>query len=882
MLFRSYLVTGMLQAVLLAPLSPVIDPATADLLLAFLPLLVGAVAAGIALYQKWGLLPTERMAAHTGVSIAALVLPIFSLVLVALRIFAALPLEAKYLHALAAFGASFTGIGLATAWSGSAGKKTASLVFAAVPAVILLLIVLVPNQPVENLRFALLLGFFLSAVLYQLSGSMLTLLATGTDVDRRLILKSAEGKMRQMDGELRERLRALAWREKAVGDLETDVQSRERELSQFEHAADQRRRELQGLESRVGSQFAELKELEASVTKTRAELEAKNQEAVRAERELREREGAVQQAKQVLEAREAAVGEREQQLKREQIETKARERRVADTESELTDFEARLRLENERFEAKRAEVIRMEKDLELKQSELRLVIEQSEAALATQDEARIREIRDYHDKVTAKEREVGKLEVDLRALQASVQEREGRIAADLARVEGERRALRARDEELTQREKALSDREAADARRRQDLDTTAAEAQRDKAQLADRSAESDALLKDVRVRAAEIGAVERDLRERLAAVEEREVQVTSTRANVTSEVESMNQQHRDLLAKEKELQQREERLGVRELEVARQADRAAANGGEQRDKTFELRERRLREKEEELTRRFYEKQKELEMREQALAARQQGTGEGEEPVVEVPVTATTQGDKVKTGTRRFDDLLLGGLPFNAHVAFVGPPFAGKEVLLYNFIAEGLRSKVPAVIVTTGRTPVDVAKEMAPVLPSLMDYDRLGLVHWVDASGTEKTRREGNVWRVGKASDLDAIYEAVSRLDTELMAKGFPYFRLAYLSLSNSVGRVGEEEAVTFLQKLLNRMRQTKCISVFAIEKGMHPDQQLQALEHLLDGAVFFKEEGTKRFISVRGVGDVQTRNWVEYTHTNKEVTLRAFTLERIR
>jgi len=44
----------------------------------------------------------------------------------------------------------------------------------------------------------------------------------------------------------------------------------------------------------------------------------------------------------------------------------------------------------------------------------------------------------------------------------------------------------------------------------------------------------------------------------------------------------------------------------------------------------------------------------------------------------------------------------------------------------------------------------------------------------------------------------------------------------------------------------------------------------------------FKTDKQKTLISVQGVGDVQTRDWIEYKHTNKALMIGAFSLERIR
>jgi hypothetical protein len=50
----------------------------------------------------------------------------------------------------------------------------------------------------------------------------------------------------------------------------------------------------------------------------------------------------------------------------------------------------------------------------------------------------------------------------------------------------------------------------------------------------------------------------------------------------------------------------------------------------------------------------------------------------------------------------------------------------------------------------------------------------------------------------------------------------------------------------------------------------------------MTGAIHFKTEKQKTLLSVEGVCDAQTRNWVDYRHTNKALMIGAFSLERIR
>jgi len=68
----------------------------------------------------------------------------------------------------------------------------------------------------------------------------------------------------------------------------------------------------------------------------------------------------------------------------------------------------------------------------------------------------------------------------------------------------------------------------------------------------------------------------------------------------------------------------------------------------------------------------------------------------------------------------------------------------------------------------------------------------------------------------------------------------------------------------------------------ALERGMHTDQTLEALEHMVDGAIHFKSEKQKTLLQVAGLGEVQTHDWVPYKFTNKALIIGSFQLERIR
>ena len=89
-------------------------------------------------------------------------------------------------------------------------------------------------------------------------------------------------------------------------------------------------------------------------------------------------------------------------------------------------------------------------------------------------------------------------------------------------------------------------------------------------------------------------------------------------------------------------------------------------------------------------------------------------------------------------------------------------------------------------------------------------------------------------------------------------------------------------SVQFIQELASRVRQAKAVGVYALEKGMHTEQHLGSIQAQMTGAIHFKTEKQKTLLSVEGICDTQTRNWVDYRHTNKALMIGAFSLERIR
>jgi KaiC/GvpD/RAD55 family RecA-like ATPase len=858
-----------------------------DLVLLTIPLAEGALVGTAAVGMKWKPYASRKASGHFMLSVFAATISLAILVLVPLAFLGLIALTDVFpLFPFSVLGISLGLVSMAEAWEGFGRWKGTSIAAALLFPVGFFYLVLF--YPEEAVRAALPLVYLTGALLLSMSGVMLLIMASSTAPSQRAILKASHSHLETLRRELDRRQEALRYKEKAFIQQESGLDARERELAQAEAQVADRRRELAEVQAKAQGRAQELRELERRLAGMRAEVEAKVEEVALKEADFRNREKALEATRKELAAREAGITEREKELKRRHIELASHERGLKGRERELQDRERRVKEAAEQVEERRAEAMKRAKELELRESALKMKMEQLQAQVATEEQERVRELKEWEDRILAKEKELGQADVELRRLENELRAKYEDATRIEQRIQEERDALLAREKEFVAREQAISDKEAALAAQGKELAQLRATVQRARENLEEKERRYGELLKSAKMRQAEASTNQEELARRARELEAMERRVVEMKEGVKEEIQNLNEANRVLLAKQKELEAMENELSLRELEMetkARESRAAAATPGVvdlDRERQIELRERRLREREEEFKRRLYQKEKELEMREQALRAHLKGEAE----VAEEVAASEASVQKARTGTPRLDDLLYGGIPFHSNVLFVGPAFVGKEVGILAFLAEGLKKNVPCVIVTTSKPPVDVARDMAPILPTFIEYEQLGLVWWIDASASlsdgKGPVREENRYRVNGPADFDGILIALNELDDLFKERGSPYFRLAYLTLSTSITQADEKEALNFVQRFVNRLRQTTAIGAFALERGMHTDRQVEGLEHVMDGALHFYQDKSRTFLQVAGLGEAQTRDPVPYKFTNKALLLGAFQLERIR
>ncbi len=341
-----------------------------------------------------------------------------------------------------------------------------------------------------------------------------------------------------------------------------------------------------------------------------------------------------------------------------------------------------------------------------------------------------------------------------------------------------------------------------------------------------------------------------------------------------------------LAYKEEEMLRREEDMVYREqlmIEERRKLEEAMRESGSM--ESHEMKKRL-----EELQMQINRKEEEIRTKEQFLSAKQEELKVREKGLIEDEIESREEErkielkiEKVKTGDRRLDDLLLGGIPFGSNILIYGPAFTGKEVTINGFIAEGLAKGIPAIFVITDKLPSEIREEMMYIVSGFEEYERLGLVKFVDAYsrsiGIEDD--EDNVVYVDDPTDHKEIMKEVDAMAKELM-KTHKYYRMAFRSISTLIAYLDSNTAFKFLQPFCGKRKREKCVAMFSIEKGMHDDQDIQMIASVMDGQVEYKVEQLKTYLSIKGICDVQSRAWIDYTYSKQGLSIGSFSLDHIR
>ncbi|HEV2519805.1 MAG TPA: ATPase domain-containing protein [Thermoplasmata archaeon] len=436
------------------------------------------------------------------------------------------------------------------------------------------------------------------------------------------------------------------------------------------------------------------------------------------------------------------------------------------------------------------------------------------------------------------------------AQEAEAAQREGALRARLAQAESEIGQLRANSSALRDREELLNEKARSlpevVAGRLQELDA------RDK-DLSGRENELRAKFEEIRAGANDLDRQREVLRIKEKQMGEWEVQLRTLKQTLEIEARTVEKAR---------------------LEVER-------SGG-----SDPAQERRLDDLKTEIARREDELRSREQLLHQQMEELQSKIAQSDADTMHREATSEARESRMPTGVRRLDDLLFGGLPTGSQVLLNGPAHSGKEILARLFVAEGLKRGIPAIWVVTDKSYTQIRDEMTGLLPSYRELEGRGLVRYVDlyskALGVTQPSEAGvKLLQTSDRGALEQLGQSVNAFSQELKERA-PAYRLVFESVSTVTAYLDTTAMFRFLQPFTGRRRLDGAAAYYNIETGMHTDSDVETLEHMVDGSINLKLDQLKMFLSVRGITDVQSRDWVGYTFTKRAFSLGSFSLDHIR
>lgn len=412
--------------------------------------------------------------------------------------------------------------------------------------------------------------------------------------------------------------------------------------------------------------------------------------------------------------------------------------------------------------------------------------------------------------------------------------------------------------------------------------------------------EAEVIKQRERLLALDEGSLPKNLQERLKAFDERERELLVRENELRTRFEEirlgsddLDRRRAPLTFKEQELNAWEQQLRMTKqaLEIeARRLERMRTEEGQiaASSPAFAEKEKQVEDLKQELARR----EEELRAREtflhqklEELESLQRKAAQYEADEFHADAVAAASETKVRTGVRRLDDLMFGGLPKGAQVLVSGPAHTGKDVLARLFIAEGLKVGIPALWVVTDKTYTQIREEMTGLFAPYPEFEARGLVRYVDlysrSLGVKDAEPNVRLLALTDKNAMDQLVNAVNNFSQELKEKA-PTYRLVFETVSTLTAYLDTQGMFRVLQPFVGRRKLDGAAAYYALETGMHSESDLQTLEHMMDGSVNLKIDQLKTFLSVKGAGEAQSRAWIGYTFTKRSFSLGSFSLDHIR
>ena len=186
---------------------------------------------------------------------------------------------------------------------------------------------------------------------------------------------------------------------------------------------------------------------------------------------------------------------------------------------------------------------------------------------------------------------------------------------------------------------------------------------------------------------------------------------------------------------------------------------------------------------------------------------------------------------------------------------IGQPLSGKSELLQGYVVAGLKTKQPIVFITTDKSAEQIKKEL--LAAKIFYGSSLKIIDCYSKQTNESCKDSADVVRVSGPLALNEISIALSEIEAELIKKSKSHW-IIFDSLSTVLMYTNPPTVGRFVQVLVSRIKNAGGSVLFSIEEGMHEQNAVVTIEHLMDCIIEVKMEKRKIQVKARGIAGFES------------------------
>jgi tetratricopeptide (TPR) repeat protein len=212
----------------------------------------------------------------------------------------------------------------------------------------------------------------------------------------------------------------------------------------------------------------------------------------------------------------------------------------------------------------------------------------------------------------------------------------------------------------------------------------------------------------------------------------------------------------------------------------------------------------------------------------------------------IKVKEVVLSDRIATGTKELDSLLLGGIPENYTVALTAQPSDERESLIKNFLETGFQQ---------GQTTFHVTTESTGLLDLLEKPESPFYLFLCNPNPKSPVPDHPNVYKLMSKTNLTNLNIALAQAYRSLQQPLESRKRVCVEIVSDILLNCGAKVTRKWLSELVTDLTAKGFTILAIINPLMHPSEELHAILDLFDGEISLCEDQTKaeagKFLQVK-------------------------------